>query len=273
MKKIHIHYRILPWLHLDQIKANFSFGGGWPPYNRLVTEYDLVADVTYDDAHIGVIANPKDEYDDIYHRSLIQLVDKESIFIPAEWGSDLPREWSANQGYSDKDRLLCLVANLFNEDERMEWRIEQVRKSVLESPMAVPINVLRNAWAKIKGEEGVKLVELGDLYNVDAPGLYLTMDENVFPYKYFTFGASSFTLRKDDDGSVARIRRNPLTRGVGIKDYTIEVDEEYADEQMILFLIALTDIINNMKEIRKSCYYEDMLPAEIPGPARYMRYD
>ncbi|OGI15876.1 hypothetical protein A3K63_00750 [Candidatus Micrarchaeota archaeon RBG_16_49_10] len=275
--KLGVHYRVVPWAHRDYILTRLPFGK-YPPYHKLNTRHDFLADVKMEGENFATITEPEIMgYEDVYKRRLIKV--GADLSTPAEWTLDLPNEYQINSGELNEGRLLSLVVELYATEEagrgeREEYHLDQNRKSFSQHPISIPINMTR----KILGEK-VELMELGELYSADfsiKPNTSLELDEDVIPQRVKTLGAVAYTLRDSDGELYAKIYREPVSRllSFGIaRRYGIEIPKKYSKErELILFVIALTDFIDSKKSIRRNPQVYDN-QNNIPTPERILGYN
>lgn len=296
--KYTVEYRFHP-LYLDNILTNWMPVGRYEPYDKLVFGHNFKADVRDDKGNkIGTVAEPKiPEYESIFKGRLIS-VDGTSLITKAEWTSDLPHEYAANNGQlEDKDRLLSLVLELYTHEEdsgtrseREEYHLNQRRKGFTEHWVSLPINIARYGIDQLKRrrqgrryrEKEMEFVELGELYNTDFSikrDVPLELDEDVVPQRV-NLNAKGFTLHDSTGEKLARIYAKPIGKfgkrvwSLGRKqDYVIEVDRRHrSNEDLLMYLVALTDFIHNKGDIRKEIHaYESA--AEVPAPSKIMGWD
>ncbi len=267
-----VHYRFIPFLHRDYVKSRrwFGFLGPFHPYGILNNVYRFLADVfEYKDKkrkYIGTITEPgirEKKYRTIYYRAMFTYKPSGELDPTNEICEDTPQEHRINID-PEKPPKLCFYTNLQSitpPDYFKDHQIQQREKEFHETIWAVPINVLKYIPALIFTKKKTKIMELGELYDINNEFVKgdgdLTLNENVIR-RILTLGAVTFDLECTKEGAsfkVASIHRAPwkrlLTFGIW-KDYYIKIyDERYDRLDFKVFLSLVTDMINNRGRIRK----------------------
>ncbi len=287
---LRVHYRFIPFLHWDFIKSRrwLGFIGPFHPYGILNNVYRFLADMfEYEDKrrkYVGTITEPgirEKRYRTIYYRAMFIYKQNGELDPTNEICEDTPQEFRINPD-PKKPPKACFYVNLQSiapPEEFKDHQIQQREKEFHESIWAVPINAIKFLPSLIFSRKKIKIIELGELYDVNNEFVKgdgdLTLNENIIR-RILTLGAVSFDLEYTKEGKaykVATINRAPwkrlLTFGIW-RDYYIKIyDERYNRLDFKVFLGLVTDMINNRGNIRKHIRGNMVLRVPVRNIMRY----
>ncbi len=286
---LRVHYRFLPFLHWDFIKSRkWLFIGPFHPYGILNKVYKFISDVfEYDNKkrkYIGTVTEPgirEKQFKTIYYRAMFIYTPDGELDPTNEICEDTPQEYRINSE-EKKPPKACFYVNLQSitpPDHFKDHQIQQREKEFHETIWSVPINAIKFLPALIFSKKKTKIMELGELYDVNNEFVKgdgdLTLNENVIR-RLLTLGAVSFDIEYTkgiEAFRIATISRAPwkrlLTFGIW-KDYYVKIyDKRYDRLDFKVFLSLVTDMINNRGRIRKNIRSNMVLKVPVRNIMRY----